>query len=205
MVRWCDRGRDTAAGSRCMNSSADSQRGMFGTMAFVVNGSAIALLAELPTDGFHALLTLILSLCAVSSGTEQRHRPAGCLPCVPVVGVHAGRGAKRQCLRGHLIAGCEAEVGGQKAAIHERQLMAVTMFSRALPQADFGRRDHRTKSQLPGAASNSTFRPSAVLGQRHPSACFSDCKRPADFRARFQRNCVGSEEGCRSPKRAHFF
>ena len=43
MVRWCDRGRDTAAGSRCMNSSADSQRGMFGTMAFVVNRSAIAL------------------------------------------------------------------------------------------------------------------------------------------------------------------
>lgn len=66
----------------------------------------------------------MLCCSAVASGTEQRHRPAGCLPCGPVVGVHAGRGAKRQCLRGRRIAGCEAEVGGQKAAIHKRQLVA---------------------------------------------------------------------------------
>ena len=44
-----------------------------------------------------------------------------------------------------------------------RLLMAATGFPRRSPQADFGRQDHRVESQLAGAASNSHWRPEAVL------------------------------------------
>lgn len=44
--------------------------------------------------------------------------------------------------------------------------MAGTGFPRRLPQADFGRRDHRTERRLPGAASNSHCRPTAGACER---------------------------------------
>lgn len=58
--------------------------------------------------------------------------------------------------------------------------MAGTGFPRGSPQADFDRRDHRIESQLPGAASNSHWRPGTdrpgafgkVVGERLRAAGF---------------------------------